>query len=407
MKVLYHHRTQGNGVEGIHIRGVIQGFRELGHVVNVISPPGVSLKEKDGFCDGSIVSGKWGRLWKFLSRQMPELFFELFEFVYNLYCCVSLRRAIRSFGPDVIYDRYALFNFSPVFLARRHCLKLVLEVNDATIITRSRPLFFKGLARLIEKKVLRDAFFIVTVSEHFKSLLVSGHDIAPGKIIVLPNAVDPARFVAHREGDLRRRLGLENRFVIGVVGAFVPWHGLDFLVDSLVDFLHCQKDVRVLLVGDGPVRSQVEERIRRRGLLDSVLFTGFVPAAAVPEYLSCIDLCVMPDSNMHGSPMKIFEYMAMGKPVLAPRYGPIEEVIRHGETGWLFPPRDGEALRSAVEFLMSRETLRKEMGINARADVLLHHTWVFRIKRLLSSISRAKLQEVSEGDCPRHLPPDI
>src|SRR5262249_7638249 len=149
------------------------------------------------------------------------------------------------------------------------------------------------------------------------------------------------------------------------------------------------KEARLLLVGDGPVRPQVEEIIRARGLHDSVRFTGFLPAAAIPEYISAIDLCVMPDSNAHGSPMKIFEYMAMAKPVLAPGYGPIEEIIDHGVNGWIFPPRDGDALRHAVESLMRDQALRDRLGARAQADVLSRHTWVCRVQQLLAFISPA------------------
>lgn len=388
MRILYHHRTQGQGAEGVHIRGIIQALKELGHMVDAVSPPGSDFDEKRNPAD-RIFFQRWGRLWRFFSQQIPEVFFELLELTYNLYCYRKLQFKIRSFRPDLIYDRYALFNLSPVLLARRYHLKFVLEVNDATFIERSRPLHLKKIARLIEKKILNEAPFIVTISEYFKSLLISEHGIAPEKVIVLPNAIDPKRFDVCQNNNFRKNLGLEKSFVIGVVGAFVPWHGLDFFVESIVDFLSCKKEAIVLLVGDGPVRPYIEEKIHQKGLGESIRFTGFLPSSEIPAYLSCMDICIMPDSNEHGSPMKIFEYMAMGKPVLAPRYGPIEEVIAHGKNGWLFSPRDGKELCAAVELLAGDKSLRERLAGNAKRDVLSLHTWVIRVQALLSFISQS------------------
>jgi glycosyltransferase involved in cell wall biosynthesis len=173
-----------------------------------------------------------------------------------------------------------------------------------------------------------------------------------------------------------------------VVGGFVPWHGLDHLVLSVEELLNERDELHVLLIGDGPVRAEVEELVRRLGLERRVEFTGFVPAAEVSGYIECMDVCLMPDSNEHGSPIKIFEYMAMGKAVAAPRYGPIEEVIDHGRTGVLFRPRDRADLRDAVRSLVEDAELRSRIGRAARAHVLSRHTWSANVHKVLEKLKQ-------------------
>ncbi len=388
MRILYHHRTRGHGAEGVHIRGLVRAFRELGHEVEVVCPPGV---ERSGGADGAPPPPRRGAgsAWSGFSRLAPQLLFELLELTYNGWSRIKLAGAIRRFRPELIYDRYALFHAAPARLAARHRIPLVSEINDATFIERSRGLVLRGLARRIERRVLDRSALIVTVSNRFRDMLTAAHGTAASRVVVTPNAVDPGRFDARDAPELRARLGLEGRRVIGAVGAFVPWHGLDYLVDSVQGLLAARGDAQVLLVGDGPVRAAVERQVQRLGLDGRVRFTGFVPPEDVPRYLACMDVCLMPDSNEHGSPIKIFEYMAMGKAVVAPRYAPIEEVLEDGRTGLLFPPRDPDGLRRAIERLLDDAALRERLGDAARARVLATHTWRINAEAVLAALSRS------------------
>lgn len=381
MEILYHHRTQGQGAEGIHIRGIIKAFEDLGHHVRVVSPFRATPKKTLEF--------KRSRLWKILSEQAPQVIFEIIEITYNIYCYFALRSAIHAIHPDFIYDRYALFNVAPLLIARRYNIKLVLEINDATIIQRSRPLFLKRLARWFERKIYCNAQVLLTVSEHFKELIVSTYGISPSKIYVIPNAIDPARFHISDYHNFRTELGLNNKTVIGVIGAFVSWHGLDFLITSVQNLLKKREDLKILLVGDGPVRPQIDTLVKRLGLQEYIEFTRFVPPHNVPKYISCMDICLMPDSNEHGSPIKIFEYMATAKPVVAPRYGPIEEIIQHNKTGILFTPREKIGLSNAIQSLLDDSELRHKLGTAARNYVFSHHTWTINAQRILSILQQS------------------
>jgi glycosyltransferase involved in cell wall biosynthesis len=388
MEILYHHRTQGRGAEGTHIGGIVRAFEALGHRVRIVSPPGITIHQP-GEIPATEARRKrphpnWDRLWRHLSHRLPQVIFEIMESSYNLYAYFALRSAIQATRPDFIYDRYALFSVAPLLIARLYNIRLVLEVNDATIIQRSRPLRLKRLARFIERTVFHQAPIVLTVSGYFKQLIVDAYGVPCSKIFVIPNAVDPERFPGADHHHFRTAMGLQDKSVIGVVGAFVPWHGIDFLIESVQHLLKGQKNLKVLLVGDGPALPQIDALVKRLGLQKLVECTGFVPSGDVPRYISCMDICLMPDSNEHGSPIKIFEYMAMGKPVVAPRYSPIEEIIEDGKTGILFKAHDKMGLCHAVQTLLNDGGLRNRLGAAAREYVLSHHSWDANAQRVLS-----------------------
>src|SRR5207253_3378448 len=130
---------------------------------------------------------------------------------------------------------------------------------------------------------------------------------------------------------------------------------------------------KLLLVGDGPERKAIERVIDENQLCKHVEITGFVPAASVPALLRRMDVCIMANSNEHGSPMKIFEYMAAGKAVVAPAYGPIAEVITQHVNGWLFEPLNSSSLLEALETLRRNPGLRAQLGSAARRTIMNSH----------------------------------
>ena len=271
-----------------------------------------------------------------MGENLPQIAFESMELGYNIYTYNNLNKALTLNKYEFLYERYALNNFTLAYLARRYGIPFVLEVNDATIIERSRPCTLKRMARLIEGKVFEKASLLITITDHFKQLILDQYKIPEEKILVLPNAIDPKRFEVDPSHRLKKEdLGIKARYVIGCVGAFVPWHGLDFLIQATHDLLK-EMDIHILLVGDGPVRKDIEKTIRGLNIHDRVTITGFVNYQDVPRYIELFDIGLIPDSNMHCSPMKIFEYMAMGIPIIAAAYPPIRDLINDGVDGSLF-----------------------------------------------------------------------
>lgn len=373
-RVIYHHRTRGEGVEGTHIRGVTESLSRRGWEVVIVSPPGIKV---EGFTRVESNERQPSRFWAALSDHAPQVFFELLELSYNFYSVVRIPRVFQATNATLIYERYSLFNWAATWLARRRGVPIVLEINDATVIVRSRPLVLRRPAEFIEGWVFRNATHLVTVSECFKSAICKRHRISADRIRVMPNAVDPSRF----SGPVSRCNGAKTSVVLGMVAAFVRWHGLDFLIRAVGPFLKATNST-LLLVGDGPERDTIEKAIEELDVRGHVELTGSVPASDIPGFLQRMDVCVMANSNQHGSPMKIFEYMAAGKPVLAPAYGPIREIITHKVDGWLFEPLESSSLLEGLHALAGNPELRQKLGSAARQTVLSKHTWDHRVREV-------------------------
>ena len=188
MRILYHHRTRGRHVEGVHIRGIVHALRELGHEVTLMSFPGADPEHEPAAQAGS---GR-GRLAGAITR-LPGVLFELLELGYNLVTLLRMGAAIRRLRPQLIYERYSLFLFASVWLARRWGIPLVLEINDSALVERVRPLRLRGLARRIEGWCLRNCTGLVFISTYFRAQAEAAYGtIAPS--VISPNAADLTRF---------------------------------------------------------------------------------------------------------------------------------------------------------------------------------------------------------------------
>lgn len=378
--MLYHHRTQGKAVEGVHIRGITDAMRADGIKVDVISLPGA-----DPYSTPKAMSPTSQATWmmKLVSR-LPEPMFELAELAYNGMAGWRLWRFFRcNPGLDFIYERYSLYLFVTVLLARLKRLPVILEVNDSAAVERVRPLFFKSLAMVIERWVFRRANGLVFVSSVFRdrAIQVHGH-IAP--TIVSPNAANIAQFTftqAQRD-DARRQWGLDGHVVCGYLGAFVPWHAIDQFVYRIADQLAQAPHLKLLLVGDGAKFDEVKDFVQQKGLQQQVILVGRVPHDQVPGLLAAMDMAILPSAGDYTSPVKLFEFMACGVPPIAPDFLPIREVLRPGETGWMFQAGN---LDEAVAQVLTRsrdEVVLRQVGQAARAYITEQRQWHHNIVQL-------------------------
>jgi len=382
VRILYHHRTRGRHVEGVHIRGIVGALRELGHDVDVMSFPGADPEHET---ETAAAPGR-GRIAGMVTR-LPGVVFELFELLYNGVTMVRMRRAWAAAAPRLIYERYSLFLFATIWMARRRRIPVVLEINDSALVDRVRPLVMKGLAKRIEGWCLRNATGLVFISTYFRDLASEAYgDIAPN--VVSPNAVDLPRFdPAKFDRDaLRAERGLTGRIVCGHIGVFAPWHGVDGFVDAIASRLDAVPDLALVFVGDGKTLPAVRDLIAARGLADRVLLPGRVPHDEVASWIACMDYAVLPNSNHYGSPMKLFEFMGMGVAVVAPDYAPVAEVIADGHTGWLFPRGDAAACVERVLELAQRADERRRVGDAARHYIASERQWRNNAEQLLTLV---------------------
>ena len=388
MHILYHHRTDGEGVEGVHIMGMVRALRRLGHSVEVSSPPGCDPEgeETGGPARGPIRGGRLRMRLKRFARTAPPLLFELAEVAYNLYSLLDMLRRVCSRTPDLIYERTTSNSLAPTILAECCHIPIVQEVNVTAEIGRFRPLVLRRLAKRTERWISRQAVLVVTVSKTFGHMLVQA-GWTGNRIVTCPNAVDPEQFDLRQIKPAERPARIrQGAFVIGYVGSFLLYHRLDMLVEVARRLASDYAQVGWLLVGDGVERPRVDTLLAKLGLREKFWMPGQVPHCCVPSYIMAMDAAVMPNSETFNSPMKLFEYMAMGKAVIAPRVSAVEEVVRHEETGLLFEPGKIDSLCEALERVISDAELRQSVGRNAREYVMRHHTWMKNAQRMLTAL---------------------
>jgi glycosyltransferase involved in cell wall biosynthesis len=380
MRILYHHRTRGRHVEGVHIRGIVNALRGLGHEVSILSFPGADPEHESTQQANSHRS----RLAAAISK-LPGVLFECLELAYNLVTFFRVGGALRRQRPQLIYERYSLFLCATVWLAQRHGVPVVLEINDSALVERVRPLRLKGLARRIEGWCLRHCTGLVFISSYFRDQAQAAYGrIAPS--VISPNAVDLSRFDPSRfdAAALRAERGLDGRIVCGHIGVFAHWHGVDAFVETIAARLDEVPQLALVFVGDGRTLPAVRALVAERGLSARVLLPGRVAHEDIASWIACMDYAVLPNSNHYGSPMKLFELMGMGVAVVAPDYAPVTEVIRDGETGWLFPRGEIAACVQRVLDLAAQHDEHRRVGDAARRYIQRERQWRNNAEQLLT-----------------------
>jgi glycosyltransferase involved in cell wall biosynthesis len=379
MKILYHHRTLSKDGQNVHIDELIAAFRRAGHTVEVVGP--TSHANADFGSDGGFLSR--------LRQRLPRAFAELLELGYSLVAFARLWRAYRRVRPDSLYERYNLFLLSGLWLHRLTGVPYALEVNAPLVLERSREpgLSLRKLARWCEAIVWRSADVVLPVTE-----VLAQHVIAAGvlrrNIKVIPNGIAHEHFGAAVTGDaVRARYGLQNKIVIGFTGFVRAWHGLPAVVDVLAAMKE-RYDAHFLIVGDGDPVADVMTAAARQGVADRVTVTGVVGRTDVPAHIAAFDIAIQPKATPYASPLKLFEYMALGRAVVAPNQPNLCEVLADGANALLFTPDCAESLKAALQCLVADATLRQRLGTAARATIHARGlTWDANAAAVIAALS--------------------
>ena len=294
---------------------------------------------------------------------------------------------------DVIYQRHVRFSLAGALLARLSGKPLILEYNGSESFFRShwQPTAFGGQLQLCEDAMLAAATRIVVVAEVERELLI-GRGIEPERVVVNPNGVDVRRFERGSGAALRERLGFgSDHFVIGFVGSFGPWHGAKRLAEAFVKVAEELPQARLLLVGEGEELPAVRKTLRAEIEAGRVVLAGRIAPSEIPAHLDACDALASPhvplpgDVPFFGSPTKLFEYMAAGRPIVASRLGQIGDVLEHERTALMVEPGDAGQLADALVRLAHDAELRDRIGEAARAEAAERHTWTANAERVLSA----------------------
>ena len=371
MRILYSHRIQSRDGQGVHLDSLVAALRAAGHEVRVVGPAAYDQAELGGE----------SRLVVLVRRLLPRFAVELLELAYSLPAFLKLDRAAREFVPDALYERYNLFHLAGAMVARRRKLPFLVEVNAPLAEERARfgGLALERLARWSERFVWRRADRVLPVTA-----VLGGHVAAAGvpaeRIVVVPNGIDLADFP---ETLAARQSGAEaGELVLGFVGFVRDWHGLDAVVRGIAAWDGPVR-LRLRVVGEGPARPGLERLAAELGIAERVEFTGLAKREAIPGLVAGFDVALQPAAVPYASPLKVFEYMAAGRAIVAPDQPNIREVLEDGRTAILFDVKQPDGLWQAIRRLAADPDLRARLGRAARAEVIgRERTWAGNAQRV-------------------------
>ena len=374
--------NMGSGGGAIsHIRGFLYGVKGAGRTCRVFS--GTALAQ-DAFRN-EIVPPK-DRSYFFWGAVMLS---------YNFIFARGVRRCLASSRPRFLYQRHFAFSIAGALLSRRLKVPLILEYNGSEVWMADHwdPNPLRNWIRLCENVTLRSAARIIVVSEVLKETLLE-KGVPADRIRVNPNAVDPDYFYPGR-GREPGRLELDvapNDVLIGFVGSFSLWHGIEILQQAIIRLFSSELPCRLrfVLMGDGLLHAEMRSALAGHEKAGHVIFTGPLTRDKVVEYLDSADILVsphvpMPDgSKFFGSPTKLFEYMAMGKGIVASRLDQLAEVLEHERTALLVTPGNAEELAEAILWLALNPKVREALGSAARRAAVERHCWSHNVACALS-----------------------
>lgn len=385
MKICYIHYLYGEQTGLHHVRQFAQAAREIGHEVEVF---GTHVGPEEP-ARGEKVS-PWLRLRGHLKRLFSRYLHEPKELLWNALYIPREVELVRSAAPDVLLVRSAFHNYSCTKVADRLGIPLVLEVNapfQESVLYFDQYWHIPWLPEWIERRKLRRTDAMTVVSSWAKTYMVERYALNPDKVTVVPNGADVSIFHPDMARDSELPPAFDSALVVGFVGSFQKWHGSELLGRMVSEVAAVRPNVHFLLVGDGPDADIVKKISAPLG--DRVLFTGKVPHSRVPRLVANMDIAVMPESNAYGSPLKVIEWMAAGKAVVAPSYGPLEDVIDDGVHGLLFPPKDSAALIQAILRLVDDAELRDSLAAAAAERSHASLTWQDNARRVISACEYA------------------
>ena len=377
MKILYHHRTQRRAVEGVHIRGVIKGLEKLGHEIIEVA------MVKDKREEEQTRKQDKNELLRLFAQKAPNTLFRLAEIFQNLFSFSSIMTTMKDQHPDIVYERYAYFNFSGMLACKLKGIPMILEVNIVTDLQDTRNLALRSIARFIEKRLLGNADAIFVVSSLLEQALVI-RGVDGEKIYVQPNAVDIEEIHDIEPYILPETLNhkFKDKIIIGFLGGLQPWFKLEELIKTFHRINANYPNTLLLMIGDGNLRSPLESMSEEFGIKENTHFFGQVSHEMALRLLKFMDIAVIPSTNMWCSPMKLFEYLGTGIPVVAPNIEAVNSIITDGVHGKLFSYNDFSDFEKALEYLVINEKARKKMGKAGKKHITKNYTWDIVAKKV-------------------------
>lgn len=299
----------------------------------------------------------------------------LFWMIYPLYLLIKKK-------PDIFYQRFdgTLFLSPSLVFSKLFNIPLVMEVNGDMldeISMRHEPQVYVKLIKLCEKIYYSNASRIITVTEGIKQEIIRKYGIPEEKIEVIGNGVNTEIFrPLNKISNLKTKYGLDKNNVVAFAGILVEWQGLKYLVEAAPAILKEEVETVFLIIGDGPLKNDLIQKAKDLNIDKKFIFTGFIPHNEMPLYINASDVCVVPKIPLKSgySPLKLYEYMACGKAVIASDVKGFE-ILNQVKAGILVEPQNSQKLSEAILQVLKDKSLKNEMGNRGRNLVLMHYSW--------------------------------
>ena len=377
MKFLYSHRTRAADGQWVHISALTGALTARGHEVALCGPDGGKPRKLDATSQRGI------------SALLPAPIYECVEYGYSFPAYQRLAKAARAVAPDIFYERYNLFFHAGGWLKKKTGLPFMLEVNAPLVDERAAHgnLALKHWARRSEAAIWRAADVVLPVTNVLADYIRAA-GVPDDRIEVIQNGVDESFLARHDPALVRTRYGMGSKLVLGFTGFVRDWHGLDRAVRYIA--ASGRNDLCLFIVGDGPARSALETLASELGVSDRVIFTGVVQREEIAAHVASFDVALQPAVVPYASPLKLFEYMAQGKAIVAPDGANIREVLTDGKDSLLFS--EG-AFEKALTVLVEDETLRARLGAAAYNVLVANdYTWAGNARRVEVFAERLRKQ---------------
>lgn len=327
----------------------------------------------------------------------------LYDFFKEMLCFVSAFRTSLRQKPELIYRRWGYPNIfgSEYLLAKLFKLSVIEEVhgiaaNEIKISKRLDKCTIKAID-LLERRNIKKADKYIVVTSTLKDVLHNDYGIPEDKIIVIENGANVDLFKPMDTVQAKNAIELDkNTSYICYSGNFARYQGIEYLIRVIPEITRQLPNVKAILVGDGEMRDELQELVEELDISEKVIFIGKVPYSKVPLYINAGDVCVVPKKPLLSgySPLKLYEYMACGKPIVATRtYG--FEILKERKAGLLVNPEDSEEFSKALIKLLKDNKLRTLMGNNGRQYVVENHSWE-SISQKVAQVCHDTLKEYND-----------
>ncbi len=313
--------------------------------------------------------------------------------VYQIKLFYMLLGFLKKNKTDFMYVRSHYFMFSPILISKIFHIPIISENNGLLVdIEGKRPKIILKIGEIIERKLISESRVVIVVTSFMKQWITDIYGIDSKKIFVINNAANPEKFAIHKRNEFRREFNfINNEKIILYAGTLIWWQGVEFLIKAVSKLKEKNKSFKLIIVGEGPERYKLEELVKIYSLNEIVSFKGYIKNDIAIKYMCASDICVTPKVPISSgySPIKLYEYMAAARPVIASDL-PGFEIIKDFDCGRLFKSLDENALAGEIEYLLNKsDVVLDEMGLRGRKMVEKEYNWNRVAEKTIEIVSSA------------------